>query len=213
MVASKARVHVVDDDRAVRESAALLLQMKGHPVRRHCSGSEFLDQLDQLEPGCVLLDINMPGESGLDVLAAMERRGCDLPVVVMTGQGDVGMAVRAMKAGAIDFIEKPYSNELLLSSVERAAASLQSLGAKREKVEDARARIARLSSGELGVLRGLLAELPNRMVADALGLDLRTVELERVSLMDKLDARGLSTAVRLGLLAGVEPLVPAEAGH
>lgn len=207
---SKWTVHVVDDDESVRESAAALLEASGYPVEVHSSGNAFLEKVDEIEPGCVLLDIHMPGRSGLEVQRELATSEAGLPVIIMTGQGDIGMAVRAMKAGAYDFIEKPFPNELLVDSVNGALAGLESSRGEQEKVRSAREKIGRLSPRELQVVQGLLAGLPNKLIAYELGLSVRTVEVYRASIMDKLDARGLSTVVRIALLAGVEPLVEGE---
>lgn len=199
-------VHIVDDEDSIRESLEMLLRMSGYEVMAYSSGTSFLDSLDTIEPGCVLLDIHMPDISGLEVQQAMQRRGCRLPVVIMTGKGDIGMAVRAMKNGACDFIEKPYSNELLISSVEDALGSLHKSAHERERVQTAVARIATLSPRELEVLQGLLSARPNKLIAYELGISIRTVEVHRAKIMEKLGVRGLSAAVRMALAAGVEPL-------
>lgn len=199
-------VHVVDDDEAVRDSLCALLEADGQMVVTYPSGDAFLDHLAEARPGCVLLDIHMPGRSGLEVQRELHRREAPFPVIIMTGQGDIAMAVEAMKAGASDFIEKPYSNELLLGAVRNAQAEMRAKRSNQEKVRSAREKIARLSRREREVMRGLLAGLPNKLVAHQLGISVRTVEVYRASIMDKLEARGLSTAVRIALLAGVRPL-------
>ena len=153
-------VHVVDDDEGVRESVAALLEADGYRVKAHCSGDSFLEQLDELDPGCVLLDIHMPGRSGLEVQRELAAREAELPVVVMTGQGDIGLAVKVMKAGASDFVEKPYSNETLLDTLNSALGELEASRGEQEKIRAARAKIDRLSPREVEVVRGLLAGLP-----------------------------------------------------
>jgi two-component system response regulator FixJ len=199
-------VYLVDDEDSVRESAELLLDVAGYEVEAFSSGSRFLEHLATAAPGCVVLDIHMPGLSGLDVLRIMRERGCDYPVIILTGQGDVGMAVQAMKGGAADFLEKPYRNETLLATIHDALHSLDASLEEREKVREARAKVEALSRREVEVLRGLLAALPNKLIAHQLGLSVRTVEVYRANIMDKLGARGLSMAVRIALLAGLEPL-------
>ena len=205
-MSSQWTVHVVDDDESIREATSALLQADGYFVETHRSGDAFLEKLGEVDPGCVLLDINMPGRSGLEVQRELATREAGLPVIIMTGQGDVGMAVRAMKAGASDFIEKPYSNELLIDVVNGALAELESSKEEQEKIRSAREKIGRLSRRELEVVQGLLAGLPNKLIAHEMGLSVRTVEVYRASIMDKLGARGLSTAVRIALLAGVQPM-------
>lgn len=199
-------VYLVDDEDSVRESAEMLLTVAGYQVEAFSSGTQFLERLDTAEPGCVLLDIHMPGLSGLEVQRIMQERGCDYPVIILTGQGDVGMAVQAMKSGAADFLEKPYRNETLLATVKDALESLDASLEEREKVREARAKVEALSRREVEVLRGLLAALPNKLIAYELGLSVRTVEVYRANIMEKLGARGLSMAVRIALLAGLEPL-------
>lgn len=200
-------VYVVDDDDAVRTSASLLLEGAGYETESFESGTVFLDKVDKDRPGVVLLDINMPGLSGLEVQQAIKSRGLQaFPVIVLTGQGDVGVAVRAMKNGAFEFIEKPYQNEALLDAVSNAFAQLESQAAEAARTEQAKALIAKLSNRELEVMRGLLAGLPNKLIAYELQISIRTVEMYRANVMDKLKARGLSAAVRTALAAGVQPL-------
>jgi len=200
-------VYVVDDDDAVRTSASLLLEGVGYETESFESGTVFLDKVKSDRPGVVLLDINMPGLGGLEVQEALKSRGFHaFPVIVLTGQGDVGVAVRAMKNGAFEFIEKPYQNEALLDSVRNAFIQMESQAAEAARTEQAKALIAKLSNRELEVMRGLLAGLPNKLIAYELQISIRTVEMYRANVMDKLKARGLSAAVRTALAAGVQPL-------
>ena len=199
-------VHVVDDDELLRAFAAGNLGAAGYEVVEHPTGDAFLAALEEAPAGCILLDIHMPGLSGLQVQEALNARDLDWPVVVLTGRGDVRIAVEAMKNGAFEFLEKPYEPPALLRVLN---AAFQAFEADREaRAEAARARtlVAGLSPREYQVLRGLLAGMPNKIIAHALGLSVRTVEIYRGHVMDKLQARGLSTAVRLALAAGVEPL-------
>lgn len=199
-------VYVVDDDEGVRDSLSMLLEMHGYEVSTYTSGTEFLEAQGQLKAGCVLLDIHMPGLSGLEVQQRLREEASPFPVIVMTGQGDIGMAVSAMKAGASDFIEKPYSNEQLLASIDAALRTLHDSVEQHEKVRDATSKVESLSKREYQVMQGLLAALPNKLIAYELDISIRTVEVYRAKIMEKLDARGLSAAVRTALLAGVEPL-------
>jgi two-component system response regulator FixJ len=201
-------VHIVDDDEDVRDSAALLLEAAGFNAHTHVSGAAFLEKADLTVPACILLDIHMPEIDGLEVQRRLSERGIAFPVIVLTGQGDISIAVQAMKNGAFEFLEKPYLNEVLLAAVADGFARLEAITEDRAASADARARIARLTTRELQVLRGLLAGLPNKLIAYELDISVRTVEIYRANVMDKLDARSLSTAVRISLAAGVEPLIP-----
>lgn len=199
-------VHVVDDDELLRALAAQTLGAAGYQVAQHPTGDAFLAALDDAPAGCILLDIDMPGLSGLDVQAALNARKLSWPVVVLTGRGGVRIAVDAMKNGAFEFLEKPYEPAALMAVLD---AAFEAFEAEREaRAEQARAQtlIDGLSRRELQVLQGLLAGMSSKIIAHALGLSVRTVEIYRGHVMDKLEARSLSTAVRLALAAGVEPL-------
>ena len=209
---SRRTVHIVDDDDDVRESATLLLEASGYSVVPHASGVEFLETADFAVPACVLLDIHMPQMDGLEVQRRLAERGVGFPVVVLTGQGDISIAVQAMKNGAFEFLEKPYLNDVLLEAVADAFKKLESTTEDRAVIAEARERVARLTKREMEVLQGLLAGLPNKLIAYELDISVRTVEIYRANVMDKLDARALSTAVRLALAAGVEPLAPGRQG-
>lgn len=203
---NKPIVHVVDDDEAIQSSLELLLDLHGYSVRSYPTGTNFLETVDAGHTGCILLDVHMPGLSGLEVQKELRERRCPLPVIIMTGQGDIGMAISAMKSGAADFIEKPYSSELLLGMIDDAIASMQASSWEQEKIDTARTKVASLSPRENDVLRGLLAALPNKLIAYELNISIRTVEVYRAKIMEKLAARGLSEAVRIALLAEVEPM-------
>jgi two-component system response regulator FixJ len=207
-VPDRQTLYVVDDDQDVRESAALLLEAAGYEVATFASGVEFLAQLDEAGPGCILLDIHMPGMDGLEVQRQLAARGADLPVIVLTGQGDISIAVQAMKNGAFEFLEKPYPNEVLLAAVAAGFARLGAAIEDQTATADAKARVARLTKRELQVMRGLLAGLPNKLIAYELDISGRTVEVYRGNVMTKLGAPSLSAAVRTALAAGVEPLTP-----
>jgi two-component system response regulator FixJ len=201
-------VHVVDDDRDVRCSVSFMLNAVKLQSRPFGSGTDFLDSLDDLQPGCVLLDIRMPEIDGFQVMGALAERGIEWPVVVMTGHGEVSVAVRAMKLGAVDFIEKPFEEDVLLGSLERAFVLLKDRGEKAERRRLARERVALLSAREHDVLQGLMAGLPNKMLARRLDISLRTVEMHRANMMDRLQVGSLAEALTLAVQAGVEPLDP-----
>jgi two-component system, LuxR family, response regulator FixJ len=199
-------VHVVDDDREVRRSLSFMLGSAQFQPRPFASGNDLVESLDELQPGCVLLDIRMPEMDGFQVMAELADRGVDWPVVVMTGHGEVSVAVRAMKAGAIDFLEKPFEEEVLLGSLERAFGLLKERGEKAERRRAAESRIGVLSSREYQILRGLMAGLPNKALARRLDISLRTVEMHRSNMMERLQVGSLAEALTLAVQAGVEPL-------
>lgn len=205
---SRRTLHIVDDDDDVRESAALLLDASGYSVATYSSGVEFLEKLDPTVPACILLDIHMPQMDGLEVQRRLVDRGVAFPVIVLTGQGDISIAVQAMKHGAFEFLEKPYLNDVLLQAAADAFAKLEASTEDRAVTAQARAGVAKLTAREKEVLQGLLAGLPNKLIAYELKISVRTVEIYRANVMDKLGARSLSTAVRIALAAGVEPLIP-----
>ena len=197
-------VHVVDDDAAVRRSLERLLDTAGFRVVSYDSSSAFLEAARGLSAGCVLLDIQMPGVDGLEVQARLNRLGVRLPVIVMTAHGDVARAVQAMKAGAVDFLEKPFDDETLLNGIEAALAKAGRRVGDREAVEAAQ-RIASLSPREREVLDGLVAGRPNKVIAFDLGISVRTVEVHRARMMERLGTRKLADAVRLAVLAKLAP--------
>ena len=195
-------VHVIDDDEAVRRALAMLFRSAGIPVETHPSGSAFLEALPALREdavGCVLTDVRMPGLDGLELLRRLKQGGFRRPVVVMTAHGDVAMAVRAMKAGAVDFVEKPFDDEALLAATEAALGTPQASGAA--GADDAAERIAALSPREREVLDLLVAGKPNKLIARDLGLSPRTVEVHRARLMARLGVGSLAEAVRLAVHA------------
>jgi two-component system, LuxR family, response regulator FixJ len=204
---SRRTLHIVDDDEDVRESAALLLEAAGYRVTTFSSGVEFLDRVDPAVPACVLLDIHMPQMDGLEVQRQLVEREIAFPVIVLTGQGDISIAVQAMKRGAFEFLEKPYLNDLLLEAVREAFVKLEATTEDRAVTAQSKASVAKLTARESEVLRGLLAGLPNKLIAYELDISVRTVEIYRANVMDKLDAKSLSAAVRIALAAGIEPLV------
>ena len=194
-------VHLVDDDEAIRRSVGFMLKTSGFHVRTYESGFDLLKSASNLEPGCVLLDIRMPGMDGLEVQATLRDKGVTLPVIIMTGHGDVTLAVQAMKSGAIDFIEKPFEKAVLLGAIEHAIQRLRQSSANRERADDAAVRLQVLTPREREVLDGLARGLPNKTIAYDLGISPRTVEIHRANLMSKLGVRSLSEALRIAFAA------------
>ena len=194
-------VHLVDDDDAIRRSVSFMLKTSGLNVRTYESGIELLKSASSLETGCVLLDIRMPGMDGLDVQEALKEKGVTLPVIIMTGHGDVTLAVQAMKAGAIDFIEKPFEKAVLLGAIDQAMDRLKHSAANRERTDQAAVRLQVLTPRERDVLEGLAKGLPNKTIAYDLGISPRTVEIHRANLMTKLEVKSLSEALRIAFAA------------
>jgi two-component system, LuxR family, response regulator FixJ len=201
----KRRVYIVDDDEAVRDSLSVLLESKSFATRSFGSAPEFLATAASLPFGCLIVDIRMPEMDGLQLQQHLTDRALDFPLIVISGHGDVPLAVRAMKAGAVDFIEKPFAAEAILGSLEAAFSRLPSHNEEDQAKAAAVAKLGLLSSRELQVLRGLLAGLPNKSIAYNLEISPRTVEAHRARLMDKMGARSLSELIRSALAAGVQP--------
>lgn len=195
-------VHLIDDDEAVRISVGFVLEMNDLPARTYGSAQEFLAIAETLSGGCIVTDVRMPEMSGLELVKRLKERGVTLPVVVITGHGDVPLAVEAMRAGVIDFIEKPFGDEVLLGSIRMA------LDAKMESEVHSQERhrfeqmLATLSGRETEVLRGVVAGKMNKVIAFELGISVRTVEVYRANVMSKTHASGLSELIRIALLAG-----------
>jgi two-component system response regulator FixJ len=194
-------VYVVDDDAAVLDSLAFSLKSAGLKARTFESADGLLAMLP-LETGCVVTDVRMPGMSGIDLLRRLRELGCALPVVVITGHADVPLAIEAMKAGAADFIEKPFDDDMLIATLERLIAErapqLEEIAAR----DEFRRRIEQLSPRETDVLQALVVGKANKVIAYDLGISPRTVEVYRANLMKKMEARSLSELVRMSLAAG-----------
>jgi len=199
-------VYIVDDDRDVRSSISFMLSTGGMQTRAFGSGLDFIDSLDHLEPGCVLLDIRMPDMDGVEVLAELRKRSIEWPVVMMTGHGEVALAVQTMKLGAIDFLEKPFQEENLRASLARAFTLIEKNQNQADRRREATSRIAALTSREREVLQGLLAGFSNKVIAHHLGISLRTAEMHRANMMQRLGTKSLAEALQLAAEAGVEPL-------
>ena len=203
MPSDKAVVHVIDDDEAMRESLAFLLGAVGMEVRTYESALGFLDVAPNAEAGCVITDVRMPGLSGVDLLRRLRELKLGIPVIVITGHGDVPLAVEAMKIGALDFLEKPFDDEVLLASVRSALNQLnqdQKRQAERNEIER---RLAALSNRERDVLEGLVSGHANKQIAYDLGISPRTIEIYRANLMTKMQAASLSDLVRMALITGI----------
>ena len=195
-------VHVIDDDVDVRRSLSFLLSTAGLAVRVHESATAFLKILPEAQEGCVVTDIRMPEMDGLELQRHLRETGAGLPVIVMTGHADVPLAVEAMKAGAVDFIEKPFDDEVLLSAI-RAALTRHAKDSEREARKTVvRDRMKALSDREREVLDRLVAGKPNKIIAHELGISARTVEVYRANVMNKMQADSLSELVRLAVLGG-----------
>jgi two-component system, LuxR family, response regulator FixJ len=198
-------IYVVDDDEAVRDSLSLLLEARGYTVRSFAAALQFLAAAPTLRPGCLIADIRMPEMDGLELQQRLIARAFQFPLIVITGHGDVPLAVRAMKAGAVDFIEKPFAAETILNSAAAALARLAEPQAHAPLAAVAAARLALLTPREREVLQGLLAGLPNKSIAYDLAISPRTVEIHRARVMDKMGARSLSELICMSLAAGLLP--------
>jgi two-component system response regulator FixJ len=196
-------VAVVDDDEVVRLSITYLLGAAGHHVLSFASGDDFLAARLPEHLDCVLLDLNMPGRSGIEVLDALAGRGEAPAVVVITGQGNVALAVEAIKRGAIDFLEKPYAPTALLAAVDAGCVLRDQPRAFEIARREAEARLDVLSPRQRQVLAGIVGGRPNKIIAYQLGLSIRTVEAYRAQLLQKLGARGTAEVVRIGLAGGL----------
>lgn len=197
-------VYIVDDDPAMRRSIAFLLDQVRRPSRSFESGEAFLREAGHLEPGCILLDIRMPGRDGLEIQKLLNQRGVRSPVVMITGHGDVAMAVKAMKEGAVDFLEKPFRSEALMNAIDMAATRLERHARHLHDAEEARLLLNALTPRERDVVAGLARGHPNKTIAYDLGISPRTVEVHRANLMEKLDARSLSDVLRIVFAAEEE---------
>lgn len=190
-------IHIVDDEDAIRRSAGFMLKTSGFSVATYASGTAFLREVRHAEPGCILLDVRMPEMDGLEVQQALLERGVAMPVIILTGHGDISIAVRAMKAGAIEFIEKPFEKAVLLDAIATAFERFDDTGKRATRAADAAVMISALTGREQDVLKGLAEGLPNKTIAYDLGISPRTVEVHRANLMTKLGVRSLSDALRI----------------
>ena len=196
-------IFVVDDDEAVRDSLALLLEAVGLKVEAFAGGPDVLARCREMRPACVITDVRMPGMDGMELQQKLSKLLADVPVIVITGHGDVPLAVKAMKAGAVDFIEKPFSDGVILASIEAATRGREAkrAGAANDVVGQ---RIARLTPRELEVFQQLILGHPNKVIAYHLTISARTVEIHRARVMEKMEARSLPELVRMAIEGGVE---------
>jgi two-component system response regulator FixJ len=195
-------VHVVDDDAAVRDSLRLLLESAGLPVQTYDSAAAFLTAAQSLGVGCVLTDVRMPELDGLELQRRLAQLGVRMPVIVMTGHGDVPIAVEALKAGAADFLEKPFDDAQLLEAVSSALAASRRAGDEAAAIAEIITRLASLTPREREVMDRLVAGQPNKTIAYDLGSSPRTVEVHRARVMEKMGARSLPELVRMAITAG-----------
>jgi len=195
-------VYIVDDDEAVRDSLSFLLESKGYVIKSFSSALDFLAAAPALPIGCLIVDIRMPEIDGLELQERLKAGGLDFPMIVITGHADVPLAVRAMKAGAIDFIQKPFTSETILDGL--AEALSRSPNERDPAAAAAAEKLARLSRREREVLAGLLGGLPNKSIAYDLEISPRTVEIYRARVMSKMEARSLSELIRIALAAGMQ---------
>jgi two-component system, LuxR family, response regulator FixJ len=203
MPSEQAIVHVIDDDEAIRQSLAFLLQTARMAVKTYASATAFLDELPGAEPSCIITDVRMPGMSGIELLRRLQELKIGVPVIVVTGHGDVPLAVEAMRIGAVDFLEKPFDDEVLLTSVRSALREQGAQAERRTARAEVEARVAALSKRERDVLDGLVAGRANKQIAFDLGISPRTVEIYRANLMNKMQAGSLSELVRMALMVGI----------
>lgn len=206
-------VHIVDDDSEVRAATSFMLRQQGYETQIYAGGPEFVNQR-RLDRGCVLLDLHMPEMDGFEVLARLARRDVDLPVIILTGHGDISLAVRAMKRGAVDFLEQPYDTHRLTGAIERAFGLGDENRETRQARMDAIAKLKSLTPRESQVLQGLRAGMPNKVIARWLALSPRTVEAYRANMMARIGVTGMSNALRIAIDGGL-PVIevgPAQ-GH
>lgn len=196
-------IHIVDDEDAIRRSASFMLKTSGYVVETWSSGAAFLKEVRHAEHGCVLLDVRMPEIDGLEVQKILVERGVTMPVIILTGHGDVSIAVRAMKMGAVEFIEKPFEKAALVGAIEAAFDRITAADGASAQAADARRILGALTPRERDVLEGLARGLPNKTIAYDLGISPRTVEVHRANLMIKLDVRSLSDVLRIAFAAGM----------
>jgi two-component system response regulator FixJ len=202
-MADKGRVYIVDDDDAMRDSLSFLLGAANFNVKLFETASGFLESLPGLEYGCILSDVRMPGIDGIELLQRLKASRIKFPVIIMTGHGDIRLAVEAMKLGAVDFLEKPFEDDRLVGMIDTALTQAQAEAKSEALAQDVAARVASLSPRERQVMDGLIAGLSNKMIAREYDISPRTIEVYRANVMTKMQAGSLSELVRLAMRAGV----------
>jgi FixJ family two-component response regulator len=196
-IPSQPTVYIVDDDQATRKSLRWLVETLGVPVKTfHCAVS-FIDAYDPREPGCLILDVMMPGMSGLELQSELRERGIEIPVIVLTGYGDVPSAVRALKNGAVEFLEKPFNDDVLLDQIRKALALDSRRRSERGTHESVRERIARLTPRESEILELVVEGLSSKEIAARLQVSFKTVEAHRAKIMKKMEAESVAQLVRV----------------
>jgi len=196
-------IYVIDDDEAARQSLEFLLKTAGLKVRSFDSAKAFLDVLPEVRSGCIITDVRMPEITGIDLLRKVKEMGIDIPVIVITGHGDISLAVEAMKIGAVDFLEKPFDDDTLLAAVEGSLSRNAGNARRNLELSQINDRLAALSNRERQVLEGLVAGKANKMIAFDLSISPRTVEIYRANLMTKMAANSLSDLVRMAMSVGI----------
>ena len=200
---NKRVVHIVDDEETIRKALRFTLRTAGFAVEAYASGPEFLSAAGDAKKGCVILDMHMPDMNGLQVQAALTQMDISMPVVMLTGNGDIALAVQAMKAGAVDFLAKPIERALLLDAIDRAFARIDTAEGRALEEAEACRQVDLLTPRERDVLEGLAQGLPNKTIAYDLGISSRTVEVHRASIMSKLGVRTLAETLRIAFAAGM----------
>ena len=193
-------VHIVDDDSAIRDSLSFLMKSVGFESKVYASAETFLNQADFDKPGCLIVDVRMRGMSGLELQQVLNEKNSKLPVIIITGHGDIPMAVQAMQAGAVDFLEKPYDNQILIARIRQCLEEVTKEQDKESRIAEAKARLTQLTPRELEVLNLLVAGKHNKIIANELNISVRTAEAHRAKVMKKLRADSLSDIVRIALM-------------
>ncbi len=202
-MSSRPQIHIVDDDAAVRESLSFLLGAAGHSVKTFDSAAAFLEALADMSVACVVTDIRMPGVDGLELMRRLTAQGHRVPVIMITGHGDVPLAVEAMKLGAFDFLEKPFDDEILIAAIGAALRHVETVIESQNETSEIIRRLDGLTPRERQVLDGLVAGQANKAIGRHLGISPRTVEIYRANVMEKMKVSSLSELVRLAVRAGV----------
>jgi two-component system response regulator FixJ len=202
-MSSKGNVYVIDDDEAMRDSLNFLLDSLGFSVRLFENAESFLEALPSLAFGCVVSDVRMPGIDGIELLKRLKEQSSAFPILIMTGHGDVPLAVEAMKLGAVDFLEKPFEDDRLTAMIDSAIRQAEPAAKNEAVAQDIAARVASLSPRERQVMEGLIAGLSNKLIAREYDISPRTIEVYRANVMTKMQANSLSELVRLAMRAGM----------